>query len=86
MEWHVWGQSGGVSGVDFIDIARLGRAYDFAVEVVLLDHDCIDSLGVSEGQEAETARAATGAVAHDGAFENIAKLREVVAQGFYGVR
>lgn len=50
---------------------------------MLLDHDRVDSLGISESQEAETARAAAGTVAHDGALEDIAKLREVIAQGFF---
>ena len=57
-------------------------AHNLAVEVVLLDHDNVDRLGVLEGEKAEATRAAGGAVPHDGAFYHLAKLREVVPQGF----
>jgi hypothetical protein len=48
--------------------------YDFAVEVVLLHHDCVDALGIFEREEAETSGAAGGRVAHDGALANLAEL------------
>lgn len=54
--------------------------YEFAVERVLLHHDHVDGLGVSEGKEAEASRAPGGAIAHDGAFGDFAKLREVVLE------
>jgi len=41
---------------------------------MLLDHNSVDSLGVLEGEEAETARPAGGAIAHDGTFDHFAIL------------
>jgi hypothetical protein len=52
--------------------------YDLAIKVVLLDHDDVDSFWIFESQETETSRAACCAVAHYRAFENLAKLREIV--------
>lgn len=49
---------------------------------MLLDHDSIDSLGVTESQETEATRTASSAVTHNGAFLNFAELREVVTKGF----
>lgn len=56
--------------------------YNFAIEVVLLDHDCVDGLGIAEGEETEATRATSGAVTHHGAFLDFAELREVVAKRF----
>lgn len=44
------------------------RAYNLAVEIVLLNHDGVDSLGVLKSKKAETSRAAGCTIAHDGAF------------------
>lgn len=53
-------------------------AYELAIERVLLDHDGVDDFRVFEGEEAEAARAPSGTISHDGAFEDLAELREVV--------
>jgi hypothetical protein len=63
-------------------LVKVGDTHDLAVQVVLLHHDDVDGLGVLEGEEAEAAGAAGGAVAHNGAFHHLAELREVVSQGF----
>ena len=47
---------------------------------MFLDHDSVDRPGVLECKETETARSARGAISHDSAFVNLAKLREVVVQ------
>ncbi len=56
--------------------------YNLAIEVVLLNHDDINCLGIFECQETKSSGAASGAVAHDCAFENLAELGEVVFEGF----
>ena len=58
--------------------------YDLAIEMVFLDHNNIDALGVLEGKEAETSRTAGSTIAHDGAFDDFAELCEVVLQRLYG--
>ena len=58
-------------------------AHNLAIEVVLLDHDNVDRLGILEGEKAEASRPTGGAVPHDGAFHHLAKLREVVPQRFW---
>lgn len=57
--------------------------HQLVIERVLFDHDSVDSLGVAEGKEAETTRAASGAIAHNGAFDHLAELREVRLERFY---
>jgi hypothetical protein len=51
--------------------------YNFPIEVVLFNHDSVDTFGIPEGKEAETARTASRGVAHDGAFADLAKLGKV---------
>jgi hypothetical protein len=50
------------------------NTYNFAVEIVLLHHDDVDALGVTEGEEAETSRATGSRVTHDSAFAHFAEL------------
>ncbi len=50
---------------------------------MLFDHDGVDDLRVSEGEEAEAARTTGGAVSHDGALDDIAELREILLERFY---
>jgi hypothetical protein len=64
---------------------ELGGTNDLAVEVVFLDHDDVDCLGVLEGQEAEAAGATGGAISHDCALDNFAELREVISEGLWGI-
>ena len=45
---------------------------------MLLDHNHIDRLGISERQKAETSRAPCGTIPHDGTFLYLAELRKVV--------
>lgn len=54
--------------------------HDFAVKIVLLDHDGVYGPWVFEGEEAKTTRASALAVAHHGALKDFSKLREIVAQ------
>lgn len=49
---------------------------------MLLHHDHVDNLRVLEGEETESTRAASGAVAHDCAFCDFAELCEVVLERF----
>lgn len=46
---------------------------------MLLHHDGVHGLGVTESKETEASRAASGAVAHYSAFLNIAELREILS-------
>ena len=52
---------------------------------MLLDHDNVDCLSVLKGEESETSRPSGAAVSHDGAFDHLAKLGKVIAQGFYSI-
>jgi hypothetical protein len=64
-------------------VCRSGRhniTYNLAIEVVLFDHDSVDTFRIPEGKKAEPARAASRGVAHDGAFADLAKLGEVVLE------
>lgn len=54
-------------------------AHDFAVEIVLLNHDDVNRFGVLEGEEAEAAGSTGSAISHDRAFYHFAKLREIVS-------
>jgi len=54
------------------------NAYNLAVEVVFLHHDCVDALRILEGKKPKTSRAASGGVAHDGALADLTELRKVV--------
>jgi hypothetical protein len=60
----------------------VGNSYNFAIQEMLLDHDCIDCLWVFEGEKAEATRPASGAISHDGAFVNITELGEIIMKGF----
>lgn len=55
-------------------------SYQFAIKRMFFDHDRVDGFGVFKCEEAEAARPACGAIAHDGAFYNLTKLREVIFQ------
>lgn len=57
---------------------------DLSVKVVLLGHDCVHTLGVSEGEKSESTRLAGKVIAHDSAFQHLAKLRKVVGQRLVG--
>lgn len=50
---------------------------------MLLDHDSVHCLGISESQETETSRATSSTVSHHSAFLYLSKLRKVVLQRFY---
>jgi hypothetical protein len=50
------------------------KTYNLAIEIVLLHHHDVDALGVTEGEKAETSRAAGSRVTHDGAFADFAEL------------
>ena len=52
----------------------LERTYKFAVQEMLFDHDNVDGLGIFEGEKAETARTARGAITHHLTVDDIAKL------------
>ena len=54
--------------------------YNLPIEVVLFDHDSVDTFRIPEGKEAEPTRTASRGVAHDGAFADLAKLGEVVLE------
>lgn len=47
---------------------------------MLLDHDDVDILGVLESEEAKASGATGGRVAHDGAFQDLAELGEVIPE------
>lgn len=53
---------------------------------MLLDHNSINSLGITESQEAKATRAAGGTITHDSALLNLTELREIVAEGLYMVK
>lgn len=57
-----------------------GTTHNLAVKVVFLDHHNVDSLGILEGKESEATRATGGAISHNGAFYNLAVLREVISE------
>lgn len=57
-------------------------SYNLSIKVVLLNHDDVDGPRVLECEEAEASGSTGCSIAHDGAFENLAELREVVLQGF----
>jgi hypothetical protein len=59
------------------------RTYDFPIQIVLLHHNNVDTLGVLEGQKPEAARTTSRAVSHDSALADLAELREIIFQGFY---
>jgi hypothetical protein len=62
-------------------ITEISReTHDFAIKNVLLDHHHVDSLGVFECEETEAAATPGGAIPHDGAFQDLAKLRKIVTQ------
>ena len=64
-------------------VCRSGRhsiTYNLAIEVVLFDHDSVNTFRIPEGKEAETARTSSRGVAHDGTFADLAKLGEVVLE------
>ena len=52
---------------------------------MLFDHDGVDDLRVSEGEEAEAARTTGGAVSHNSTLDDIAELREVLFERFCGL-
>jgi hypothetical protein len=56
--------------------------YNLAVQIVLLDHDGVDSLGVFEGEEAKSTRAAGSTVTHHGAFQHLTEFFKVVLERF----
>jgi hypothetical protein len=56
--------------------------YDLSVQIVLLDHDNVDCLGVFEGEETESSRSAGGAISHNSALQNVSKRGEVISKGF----
>ena len=58
------------------------RAYELSIKKVLLDHDDVDCLWIFEREEAEAARATSGAITHDLTVDDFAKLREVVFERF----
>jgi len=63
------------------------NTYDFAIEIVLADHDRVDSFGVNKVEERETSRSASKVVAHDSTVADLAELRKVSTQRVYdGVR
>lgn len=64
------------------DFSRPAHTYDFAIEIVFLHHDDVDTLGVLERQKAEASRAASSRVTHDGTFADLAELREVILERF----
>jgi hypothetical protein len=49
---------------------------------MLLDHDCVDRLGVPESQETKATRATSGTVTHHRTFLDFTELREVVTKRF----
>lgn len=57
--------------------------YNLPIQIMLLDHDRIDRLGISKSQEAESSGPASGIVSHDSAFLDLAELGEVVMHRFY---
>lgn len=59
--------------------STLYKTYNLSVEVMLLDHDGIDSFRILECQEAEPARATSSTVTHHGAFHDFTELGKVVA-------
>ena len=61
---------------------KILQTYQLAVERMLLDHNSVDHLWVLESEEAESARAPGGAIAHDCALDDFAELREVALEGF----
>lgn len=54
--------------------------YNFAIEVVFLDHHSVDTFRVPEGEETKSSRATRGGVTHDGALADLAKLCEVALE------
>lgn len=54
--------------------------HDLAIKLMFLDHDNIDCLGVLESEEAKSAGTSGGAIPHHRTFDDLAKLREIVAQ------
>jgi hypothetical protein len=62
--------------------SRRLATYDFAVQVVLPHHDCVDSSRILKGQEGKAARA-TRRISHDRACVYLAKFGKVASEGFY---
>ncbi len=56
------------------DVAAVVETYEFAIKEVLLNHNDVDSLWILEGEEAEPTRAASGAITHNLAVNDIAIL------------
>ena len=49
---------------------------------MLLDHDSVDCLGITESEETKATRATSGAVTHHRTFLDFTELREVVTKRF----
>lgn len=49
-------------------------SYDLSVELMFLDHDNVDSLGVPESKETEATGTASGTISHYGTLDNFTKL------------
>ena len=58
------------------------RTHDFSIKIVLLNHHNINCSRILEGEKAETSGATGCSVTHDGALEDLAKLREIVLKRF----
>jgi len=64
--------------VDLIVLAKYHHrkkteTHYLVVEVMLLDHDYVDGLGVFESQETETARPTSSSISHDSALSHLAE-------------
>ena len=56
------------------------NTYNFAIEIVLANHDSVDRLGVYKVKEGKATGTASSVVSHDGAVPNFAELREIAAE------
>lgn len=56
------------------------NTYDFAVELMFLDHNRVDTFRVLEREEAKATRSASSTVAHDGTLNDLSELCEVISQ------
>lgn len=48
--------------------------HDLAIKLVLLHHHNVNSLGISESQEAKATRTSCGSITHDSTLSDLTKL------------
>lgn len=84
MGWRAWGQSRKYCKRLIYVYVPVRISYNLAIKIMLLHHDSVHSLRVTESQEAKTTRAACGAVPHYSALLDLSELRKIIPKRFCG--